>query len=201
MEVKAGSENMMTFEKIKQDIMADPMNESFTKMGIPPLFKASIDARIVIIGQAPGRKAEATQLFWNDLSGDRLREWMGVSREEFYKTNRIAHLPMDFYYQGKAKTGDVPPRKGFAEKWHPCLLKGMPNIETIILVGSYAQKYYLNKRCDKSLTETVRNFQNYLPEYFPLVHPSPLNLGWLKQNPWFENDVLPALKEIVGKNL
>jgi len=175
----------MLFEKIKQEIMADQMNESYTKMGIPPLFKASVDARIVIVGQAPGRKAEATQLFWNDLSGDRLREWMGVSREIFYNTNRIAHLPMDFYYPGKAKTGDVPPRKGFAEKWHPHLLDEMPNIELIIL----------------SLTETVRNFQKYLPEYFPLVHPSPLNLGWLKQNPWFEYDVLPVLKDIVDKNL
>ncbi|MHB1150749.1 MAG: uracil-DNA glycosylase family protein [Eubacteriales bacterium] len=191
----------MIFDKIKQEIMTDQMNESYTKRGITPLFKASVDARIVIVGQAPGRKSESTQLFWNDLSGDRLRGWMGVSRELFYNTNRIAHLPMDFYYPGKAKTGDVPPRKGFAEIWHPRLLDEMPNIEIIILIGSYAQKYYLNKRREKSLTETVRNFQKYLPEYFPLVHPSPLNIGWLKQNPWFENDVIPVLKEMVDKNL
>lgn len=191
----------MIFDEIKQKIINDPMNEAFTVRGIPPLFKASVDARIVIVGQAPGRKAEATRLFWNDLSGDRLREWMGISREKFYETDRIAHLPMDFYYQGKAKTGDVPPRKGFAEKWHPLLLKEMPNIETIILIGDYAQKYYLNKRCEKSLTETVRNFHKYLPEYFPLVHPSPLNLGWLKRNPWFDKEVLPVLKESVKKNI
>ena len=188
---------MIIFEKIQQEIMADPMNESYTVKGIPPLFKASKDARIAIVGQAPGRKAEETRLFWNDPSGDRLREWMGITREEFYKTNRIAHLPMDFYYPGKAKTGDVPPRKGFAEKWHPCLLEEMPKIETIILIGNYAQKYYLGKRCEKNLTETVRNFEKYLPEYLPLVHPSPLNLGWLKRNPWFENDVLPILRKIV----
>lgn len=192
---------MLTFEKIKREIMADPMNESYTKNGIPPLFKASKDARIVIVGQAPGLKAETTRLFWNDLSGDRLREWMGISREIFYETDRIAHLPMDFYYPGKAKTGDAPPRKGFAEKWHPRLLAEMPNVKTVILIGNYAQKYYLNKRCEKNLTETVRNFKKYLPEYFPLVHPSPLNIGWLKRNPWFENDVLPILKEIVHKNL
>lgn len=192
---------MTILQKIKQEIMTDPMNEAYTKMGIPPLFKASVDARIAIVGQAPGRKAEATQLFWNDLSGDRLREWMGISREIFYNTDRIAHLPMDFYYPGKAKSGDAPPRKGFAEKWHPRLLEEMPNIEIIILIGSYAQKYYLDKRREKSLTETVINYQKYLPEYFPLVHPSPLNLGWLKQNPWFEHDVLPALKEIVDMNL
>ncbi|WOO37970.1 uracil-DNA glycosylase family protein [Anaerocolumna sp. AGMB13020] len=191
----------MLFEKIKQEIITDAMNEAYTTMGIPPLFKASAEARIAIVGQAPGRKAEATQLFWNDLSGDRLREWLGISREVFYNTDRIAHLPMDFYYPGKAKSGDAPPRKGFAEKWHPRLLSEMPNIETIILIGSYAQKYYLDKKREKSLTETVRNYQKYLPEYFPLVHPSPLNLGWLKQNPWFEMEVLPVLKEIVNKNL
>ncbi len=191
----------MIFDTIKQEIMADPMNEAYTKKGIPPLFKASPNARIVIVGQAPGRKAEETRLFWNDVSGDRLREWMGVSREVFYQTDRIAQLPMDFYYPGKAKTGDAPPRKGFAEKWHPSLLNEMPKIETIILIGSYAQKYYLNSDRESSLTETVRNFRRYLPKYFPLVHPSPLNLGWLKQNPWFEEEILPALKEIVAKNL
>ncbi|NLM74411.1 MAG: uracil-DNA glycosylase family protein [Clostridiaceae bacterium] len=191
----------MIFDKIKQEIMADPMNKSYTERGIPPLFKASEDARIVIVGQAPGVKAEATRLFWNDLSGDRLREWMGISREVFYKTDRIAHLPMDFYYPGKAGTGDAPPRKGFAEKWHPRLLEGMPNVKTIILVGNYAQKYYLNKRREKNLTETVRNFRKYLPEYFPLIHPSPLNIGWLKRNPWYENEVLPVLKEIVQRYL
>lgn len=191
----------MIFEEIKQKIMDDPMNASYTQRGIPPLFKASKEARIVIVGQAPGRRAEETRLFWNDLSGDRLRDWMGISREIFYSTDRIAQLPMDFYYPGKAKTGDAPPRNGFAQKWHPCLLEEMPNVKTIIPIGSYAQKYYLNKCREESLTLTVRNFQKYLPKYFPLVHPSPLNIGWLKQNPWFENEVLPVLKEIVIKNL
>lgn len=192
---------MIIFEEIQQEIMADPMNEPYTRKGIPPLFKASQAARMAIVGQAPGRKAEETRLFWNDPSGDRLREWMGISREDFYSTNYMAQLPMDFYYPGKAKTGDLPPRKGFAEKWHPCLLKEMPNIQTILLIGNYAQKYYLGKRRGKNLTETVRNFRNYLPEYLPLVHPSPLNHGWLKYNPWFERDVLPILKEVVNNSL
>lgn len=174
---------MAIFEKIKKEIMNDPMNHSYTIRGIEPLFKASKNARIAIVGQAPGRKAEETGLYWNDLSGDRLREWFGVSREEFYNNDRIAQLPMDFYFPGKAKTGDLPPRKGFAEKWHPLLLEEMPNIETIILVGNYAQRHYLNKGCEKNLTETVRNFLKYLPEFFPLVHPSPLNIVWLKRNP------------------
>lgn len=192
---------MTAFDKIKKDIMADPMNETYTRRGVPPLFKASKEARIAVVGQAPGRKAEESQMFWNDLSGDRLREWMGVSRELFYDTDSIAHLPMDFYYPGKAKSGDVPPRKGFAEKWHPQLLKEMPEIETIILIGNYAQKYYLGKRREKNLTETVRNFEQYLPDYLPLVHPSPLNYGWMKRNPWFEIEVLPTLKEIVKQTL
>lgn len=189
------------FEEIKQAIIVDPVNETYTKRGVPPLFKASKEARIAIVGQAPGRKAEESQLFWNDLSGDRLRQWIGISRETFYETNQIAHLPMDFYYPGKAKSGDVPPRKGFAEKWHPLLLQEMPQIETVILIGSFAQKYYLGSRREKNLTETVRHFEQYLPDYLPLVHPSPLNYGWMKRNPWFEIEVLPTLKALVNKNL
>jgi len=188
----------MSMDKIRHEIMMNPMNSSFTEKGILPLFKASREARMVIVGQAPGRKAEASGVFWNDLSGDRLREWLGISREVFYTTERIAHLPMDFYYPGKAKSGDLPPRRGFAEKWHPLLLEEMPNVETIVLIGSYAQKYYLGRNREKSLTETVRNYRRYLPEYFPLVHPSPLNLGWLKKNPWFETDVLPSLRDTVS---
>ncbi|NLO87634.1 MAG: uracil-DNA glycosylase family protein [Firmicutes bacterium] len=191
----------VVFEDIKLVIMADPMNAAYTQRGIPPLFKASPNARIVIVGQAPGRRAEETRTVWNDLSGDRLREWMGVSRQEFYSSDRIAHMPMDFYYPGKGRQGDLPPGRGFAEKWHPRLLKEMPGIETLILVGSHAQRYYLAGSREKSLTATVRNFKNYLPRYLPLVHPSPLNIGWFKRNPWFESEVLPVLREIVRKCL
>ncbi|GEQ32653.1 uracil-DNA glycosylase family protein [Marinilactibacillus psychrotolerans] len=192
---------MTIFEEITQEIMADPMNELYTNRAVPPLFKASKEAHIAIVGQAPGRKAEETNMFWNDASGDRLRDWMGISRELFYSTDKIAHLPMDFYYPGKAKSGDVPPRKGFAEKWHSRILKEMPDLETIILIGSYAQKCYLGQRREKNLTETVRNYQQYAPEYLPLVHPSPLNYGWLKRNPWFETDVVPELRKLVEKEL
>lgn len=191
----------MTFEEIKQMIMADPMNQSYTERGIEPLFKVSTEARIVIVGQAPGRKAEESRMVWNDLSGDRLREWMGISREQFYGTDRIAHVPMDFYYPGKLKSGDAPPRKGFAKKWHPYILAELPKVKHIILIGSYSQKYYLGKDCEQSLTETVRNFHKYLPEYLPLVHPSPLNIGWFKNNPWFESEVIPVLKELIGNYL
>lgn len=188
---------MTTFETINAEIAADPMNQSYTGRGILPLFRASAAARLVIVGQAPGRKAEETRLFWNDPSGDRLRDWMGVTREQFYGSEYIAQLPMDFYYPGKGKSGDQPPRRGFAEKWHPRLLAAMPSIETIILVGSYAQEYYLDARRKENLTETVRSFREYLPDYLPLVHPSPRNQIWLKSNPWFEQDVIPVLKERV----
>lgn len=187
---------MTVFEEIQWEIMADPLNQDYTKRGIPPLFKASEHARLLIVGQAPGRKAEETRLFWNDPSGDRLRDWLGISREEFYSSECIAQLPMDFYYPGKAKSGDKPPRRGFAEKWHPRLREAMPNLETILLVGSYAQKYYLGERRKANLTETVKNFREYLPQFMPLVHPSPLNHGWLNRNPWFESDVIPVLRDL-----
>ncbi len=192
---------MDIFDKITKKIMADTMNKSFTERNIPPLFSASKNARLAIVGQAPGRKAEESRLYWNDMSGDRLREWMGISRELFYETDLIAQMPMDFYYPGKAKSGDAPPRKGFAEKWHPILLNEMPNIKTIILIGNFSQKYYLGERYNKNLTETVRNYKSYLPDYLTLVHPSPLNLGWLKRNPWFEEDIIPVLKDIMKEVL
>ncbi|HHX92228.1 MAG TPA: uracil-DNA glycosylase family protein [Clostridiales bacterium] len=189
---------MTVFEKIEREIMADPMNMKYTAREIPPLYTVSKQARIAIVGQAPGRIAEETRLVWNDASGDRLREWMGISRETFYDSGLIAQLPMDFYYPGKGKSGDAPPRKGFADKWHPRLLEAMPDLETILLVGRYAQEFYLRDRRAENLTETVRNFKDYLPEYFPLVHPSPLNQRWMKKNAWFESDVLPVLKSVVA---
>ncbi|NLN82902.1 MAG: uracil-DNA glycosylase family protein [Firmicutes bacterium] len=188
---------MNKLEQIKKQISSDPLNAVFTQRGIDPLYKAEEEARIIIVGQAPGRIAEETGLYWNDLSGDRLREWMGIDREVFYESDLIAQVPMDFYYPGKGKSGDMPPRKGFAEKWHPLLLQEMPDVKTILLVGAYAQKYYLNKRAKLNLTETVRAYKEYLPEFFPLVHPSPLNLGWLKKNPWFELEVVPTLQEFI----
>lgn len=186
----------MDVEKIKQAIMADSMNKVFTDQGIEPLFKVSPEAEIVLVGQAPGRLAQATKMVWNDQSGERLRMWLGLSRKEFYESEKIAHMPMDFYYPGKGKNGDNPPRRGFAEKWHPLLLKEKPKVKTLVLIGSFAQKFYLKDKA-KTLTETVKNYDKYLPDYFPLVHPSPLNLGWLKQNPWFEEEVIPVLRALI----
>ncbi|GEO67746.1 hypothetical protein FD37_GL000989 [Levilactobacillus spicheri DSM 15429] len=151
-------------------------------------------ATILVISQAPGRIAQNTKTYFNDASGDRLREWMGVTREEFYHSDKIAVMPLDFYYPGKGKSGDLPPRKGFAEKWHAPLLAQMSNVQLTLLVGQYAIKAYLGKRREKTLTATVQRYQDYLPDYFPLVHPSPLNYGWQKRNPWFQTDVVPDLQ-------
>jgi uncharacterized protein HI_0220.2 len=187
---------MPTLSQIKNAIMADPQNKTFTERGIEPLFAAPTSARINIVGQAPGLKAEQTRLYWNDKSGDRLREWLGVDRETFYHSDLFAVIPMDFYYPGKGKSGDLPPRKGFAEKWHPQILADLPNIELTILIGQYAQKYYLPENT-LNVTETVQNYTKFLPHFLPLVHPSPRNQLWLAKNPWFEQNVVPTLQQRV----
>lgn len=185
---------MDQLSKIFQEIKEDPQNTLYTAQGIAPLYAVHQEAKILIVGQAPGIRAQETRLFWNDPSGDRLREWLGISYEEFYSSSKLAILPMDFYFPGKGKSGDLPPRKGFAEKWHPLLIAEMPQLELIILIGSYAIPYYLNVPKQTRITDIVRNFEQYLPEYFPLVHPSPRNNIWLRKNPWFETEVLPELK-------
>lgn len=187
---------MATLEQIKNAIMSAPQNQPFSERGIEPLFSAPTSARINIVGQAPGLKAEQSRLYWNDQSGVRLREWLGVDREMFYHSGLFAIIPMDFYYPGKGKSGDLPPRKGFAEKWHPPILADLPDIELTILIGQYAQKYYLpdNKL---NVTDTVKNYQKFLPHFLPLVHPSPRNQVWLKKNPWFEQEVILHLQKLV----
>lgn len=190
-----------SFEEIREAIIADPQNADYTARGIGPLYTAGPDARVVIVGQAPGRAAQETRVPWNDQSGDRLRSWLGMGRETFYDPRRVALLPMDFYYPGTGKGGDLPPRKGFAEKWHPALLALMPEVRLTVLVGRYANGRYLRLKSSDSLTDAVRGYGSYLPRFFPLVHPSPRNQLWMKRNPWFEEDVLPALKARVAEAL
>lgn len=190
----------MTLDYIIKEIKDDPRNKEYTKRGIDPIFQVDKNAKILLIGQAPGRVVEETGIPFNDKSGDKLRKWMGIEREKFY-SKEIAILPMDFYYPGKAKQGDLPPRKFIAEDYHEKILKQMPNIKLTILIGAYSQKYYLGKNCKKNLTETVKNYREYLPEFFPIVHPSPLNIGWLKKNPWFEEEAIPELRQLICKIL
>lgn len=189
------------FNSIFQAIRADEQNESFTRQGIDPLYTASTSSRLVIIGQAPGRVAQETRIPWNDKSGDRLREWLGIDRETFYDPSAVALLPMDFYYPGKGKSGDLPPRKFIAEEYHPEILNLMPDISLTILIGKYSMDYYLKDRKKRNLTETVEAFREYLPDYFPIVHPSPLNFRWQAKNPWFEEEVVPALQKRVHEVL
>ncbi len=190
---------MDKFKEIFEAIKADPQNKKYTKDGIEPLYSVHKEAKICIIGQAPGIRAQESRLFWNDPSGDRLRDWLGIDRATFYESNKISILPLDFYFPGKGKSGDLPPRAGFAQKWHKALLEEMPEIELFILVGSYAIKYYLNLKSSAKTTEVIRDFEAYLPKYFPLVHPSPRNNIWLAKNLWFEPELLPELKKRVAQ--
>lgn len=188
-------------DTITKAIMADPQNQAYTEKGIAPLFTAPKTARIVIVGQAPGLKAQEAGLYWKDKSGDRLRSWLGVDEATFYQSGYFAVLPMDFYFPGYGKSGDLPPRKGFAEKWHPKILQDLSDVQLTLLIGQYAQKYYLHQKGTVKLTDTVQHYQDYLPDYFPLVHPSPRNQLWLSKHPWFKEQVVPDLQKIVQEIL
>nr|WP_314639222.1 uracil-DNA glycosylase family protein [uncultured Olsenella sp.] len=188
-------------ELIRQEIRDDPQNADYTRRGIDPLFIVGADARIVIVGQAPGVRAQDSGMPWNDRSGQRLRSWMGVDDETFYDSGKIAIMNMDFYFPGTGRSGDLPPRAGFAQKWHPRLLEFMPRAELMLLVGGYAMRRYLGLPSSARLGDVVRDFRRYAPGRFPLVHPSPRNQLWMGRNPWFEEDVVPALRRRVAEAL
>lgn len=168
-------------------------------LGPRPVIRAAPGARVLIVGQAPGTRVHETGVPFNDPSGDRLRAWLGVERATFYDENRIAIVPMGLCYPGRdPRGGDRPPVKSCAPLWHPRLRALLPRLELTLLVGSYAQAYYLGKDKRGSLTETVRAWRDYLPAFLPLPHPSWRNTAWLKRNPWFETDLLPVLRRRVG---
>ncbi len=165
-------------------------------LGPNPVLRASVSAKLLIIGQAPGTKVHATGIPWNDPSGDRLRDWMGLSREEFYDEQHIAIIPMGFCYPGKGKSGDLPPRKECAELWHQKLMKQLSNIQMTLCIGQYAQNHYISGDYN-TLTDRVRDWQRFVPRYIPLPHPSPRNTLWLRRNTWFEAEVVPYLRQSV----
>jgi uracil-DNA glycosylase len=165
-------------------------------LGPNPILRAKRSARILIIGQAPGTKVHQSGIPWNDPSGKRLREWLSIEDEVFYDEAKFAIIPMGFCYPGKGNSGDLPPRKECAELWHRQLLKSLPNIKLTLLIGQYAQQYYL-ANVESTLTETVKVWQKYGPRYFPLPHSSPRNTGWLKDNSWFESKTIPQLRNKV----
>jgi uracil-DNA glycosylase len=172
----------------------------YLKQGVNPVLSASRESKIIIIGQAPGSIVHRTGVPWDDKSGDRLRNWLGVSKEEFYDENLFALIPMGFCYPGKGKSGDLPPRPECAPKWHDLVLKQIETKELCLLIGNYAQNYYLKNSVKNNLTNTVKNFAEYLPMYLPLPHPSPRNNIWLKKNEWFDRLVIPELKRRI-KNI
>ena len=163
-----------------------------------PVLRAHADARLLVVGQAPGRKVHESGVPWDDASGRRLREWMGIDSDTFYDASRVAIVPMGFCYPGKAGSGDAPPRPECRATWHPQLLPLLPNVELTLLIGQYAQAHFLGRRRKGSLTATMRAWREYLPRHLPLPHPSPRNVAWFKANPWFEGEVLPTLRERVG---
>ena len=168
-------------------------------LGANPVMAASANSKIVVIGQAPGRVVHNTGIPWNDKSGDNLRSWMGIDRETFYNTEKIALIPMGFCYPGTGKSGDLPPRTECAPLWHHQLFEWMPNVKLILLVGQYAQNYYLKDEAKETLTATVQQYHTYLPKYLPLPHPSLRNNIWQARNIWFEAEVLPELRKRVKK--
>ena len=188
---------MTGLSEIYDELVADPSNSSYASAGLLPLYSVSPLARIAIIGQAPGKRAQESGIPWDDRSGVTLRGWLGVSDEQFYDADLFALLPMDFYYPGKGASGDLPPRKDFAPRWHPRILSELGDLRLTILIGGYAQKYYLGAAAKPNLTRTVEAHRDYLPTVIPLVHPSPLNFRWQAKNPWFELDVIPALRQLV----
>ncbi|WP_369048457.1 uracil-DNA glycosylase family protein [Tenacibaculum sp. UWU-22] len=184
-------------QNIKQCTVCEP----HLALGANPIVSASKNAKIVIIGQAPGIKVHTSGIAWNDASGNQLRKWLNVSDDDFYNTDNFAIIPMGFCYPGKSKNGDLPPRKECAPLWHQQLFNKMSNVQLVILIGGYAQRYYLKEKAKKTLTETVHNYSVYLPSYFVLPHPSPRNRFWLTKNSWFEQDIIPDLQKRVLKIL
>ncbi|MBT3991082.1 MAG: uracil-DNA glycosylase family protein [Rhodospirillaceae bacterium] len=189
---------MVSFAKTLKDVQECNICADNLPLGPRPVVQVNPAAKILIIGQAPGTKVHETGIPWNDPSGDRLRDWMQVERDVFYDAAKIAIVPMGFCYPGRLeKGGDKPPRPECALAWHDLLLAALPNIKLTLLVGMYAQNYYLKSTKKKTLTETVRQWPEFGPDFIPTPHPSWRTTGWLKKNAWFEAELVPNLRQRV----
>lgn len=187
-------------DPLLKKIRACTICKEFLPLPPKPILNFSTKAEILIVGQAPGIKAHDSEIPWNDASGERLRDWMGVTKEQFYNENLMAIVPMGFCYPGRGKSGDLPPRPECSATWMKPILTRLKNIKLKIVIGTYAQDYFLDRR-KRTLTEVVKDWESYAPEIFPLPHPSPRNNIWLKKNPWFSKDLLPHLKKRVQQAL
>ena len=185
------------FQDLSKEIRSCTLCEPNLPEGANPVFQASPEARILIVGQAPGIRVHQSGIPFDDPSGDRLRNWMGVNSGVFYNASKIAIIPMGFCYPGTSKSGDLPPRPECAKTWRRPLLERLPNIKLTMVIGQYAIAWHLGNRKQKNLTLTVQNWKDYGPEIMPLPHPSPRNNIWIKKNPWFSEDVLPQLRKAV----
>lgn len=188
---------MTAFRTLLADVRACTLCEAHLPHGVRPVLQMHPQARILIAGQAPGRKVHESGVPFDDASGDRLREWLGISREVFYDPRQIALLPMGFCFPGTGTSGDLPPRPECAPAWRAPLLGQLPHLELTVVLGQYAQAYHLDVD-GASVTDTVRAWRTQWPRAIPLPHPSPRNNLWLRRNPWFEADVLPALRKRVS---
>lgn len=173
--------------------------ERHLPLGPRPVLRAGATARILVVGQAPGVRVHQTGIAWNDASGIRLREWMGVAADVFYDESRVAIIPMGYCYPGRGRGGDLPPRRECATLWLDQLLNKLPRIALTLLIGLHAQRHFLGNRRKASLTETVSAWREYAPGYLPLPHPSPRNTPWFQRNPRFERELLPALRQRVAE--
>lgn len=187
---------MKTFDSLMADIRACELCKASLPIGPRPIVQAAPESRILIVGQAPGRKVHESGVPFDDVSGDRLREWLGMSREDFYNPKKVAILPMGFCYPGTGKSGDLPPRPECAPAWREQLLGYLQSIELMVVIGQYAQAYHLEGG-RRSVTEHVKAWRAHWPAVVPLPHPSPRNNRWLARNHWFEVELLPQLKQRV----
>lgn len=183
-----------TLPQLLQDVRACRLCEAHLPLGPRPVLQAGAGARILVVGQAPGARVHASGIPWDDASGDRLRLWMGVDKATFYDPEQIAVIPMGLCYPGRGGGGDLPPRPECAPLWMASLLQRLPQIELTLLIGLYAQRHFLGTRRQRTLTDTVRQWQDHAPRFIPLPHPSPRNTPWFKAHPWLEQDLLPTLR-------
>jgi uracil-DNA glycosylase len=184
-------------QELLSDIRSCSLCASHLPLGPKPVIRVSAASKILIVGQAPGTKVHASGIPWDDQSGRELRRWLDVDVDTFYNPDLFGIMPMGLCYPGRGRGGDLPPRKECAPRWHDKVLNNMPQIELVLLIGLYAQRYYLPIEKSQTLTTTVRNYETYLPKFFPLVHPSPRNKIWQRRNPWFEETVVHALRKRV----
>ncbi len=191
---------MQDLNSLLTEIRACRLCEKHLPLGPRPVIRAAATAKLMIVGQAPGTKVHESGVPWDDASGERLRDWLQMPKDIFYDEARVAIVPMGFCYPGRDKNGgDKPPRPECAPEWHAKLLNFIPELQLTLLVGGYAQKYYLGPDGKRTMTETVRAWRAYLPRFLPTPHPSWRNTGWVRKNPWFESEVLPELRQRVRR--